>query len=330
MRGEDQMESKGLGVPPSAYCKQKKLLLDLAKLFALKHGYKLVTSKNDHRRVILLCSRHGKGQATQGHYVSEESKRESKCDCPFKLELQFKARKDLWLMKPVTNLHNHDSFIRYPVSFPGANPVRIEQSCSSQVGHLKCLPEDAEHYFNAEKAQSIDGVTLFSCADETPCDPEVSETISPEEEPASFADLNKPFKDHLSKGQSFQTRPFNDQLFSNYPADRMSSFRVEMPTKKPKLAEKEQSLGTSDTTVMIKYSSSLELAINTLTNMARQVPKENIRFSLSYESQLQRDLEIVVTTSGVLEMEHKINLAEPDIAKSLPALISMITTYHRG
>lgn len=324
-RGADQMSSGQLGAPPSVYCKEKKLLLNLAKVFALKHGYKLVISKNDSRRVILLCSKHGKGQPKQGSSVGivvEDGKKDSKCDCPFKLELQFKARKDLWLLKPIADLHNHTSLIKYPVTFSGAglHLMRIERTCSSQVGHSECSLEIIQDYFNAEESQAIHGVRVIKSkgAHETPFDREVSETLSPEEEPVSFADVDDSFQDHAP--------PPSD------PERMKSKFRVDISRNKPKLPGNPESLGNANTStvIMIKYSLSLELAISTLTQMARQIPKDKVHFTLSYGSQIQKDLEIVITTSGVLEMEHKINLASPDISKSLPALISMISGYQRG
>ncbi|GME86050.1 unnamed protein product [Ambrosiozyma monospora] len=108
---------------PFLYCSNKKILIDLAKCFALHHGYKLVISKNDKKRCILKCSKHSKRAtaAAQAAQATSDIKSDSpssppptSCSCNFRVEVQYKIKKDLWLLKPVVQSHSHSSTIELP------------------------------------------------------------------------------------------------------------------------------------------------------------------------------------------------------------------------
>ncbi|ODV95377.1 hypothetical protein PACTADRAFT_3079 [Pachysolen tannophilus NRRL Y-2460] len=117
-----------LSPPPLIYGRDKRVLIEFVKFFSLKHGYKVVTNKNDSKRVILLCSRHGvnKSNSNNGTNLASSKTRElgqqfndaqkHKCQCPFKAELQYKQRKKLWILKPIVMNHNHDEIITLPVT----------------------------------------------------------------------------------------------------------------------------------------------------------------------------------------------------------------------
>ncbi|KAI0461471.1 hypothetical protein LJB42_000767 [Komagataella kurtzmanii] len=157
----DSAYKSELPPPPLVYANEKAILLHFARLFALRHGYQLVINKNDKRRVIMLCSKHGnyrhssKKTACEGQSVIRGVnglKRQAKCDCLFRAELQFKSRKNLWLLKPIYMKHNHSSKLTLPIirgkSDNASQPSRLDDFCSDN-NHLNC-------FFDASRDSGFD------------------------------------------------------------------------------------------------------------------------------------------------------------------------------
>ncbi|GME76274.1 unnamed protein product [[Candida] boidinii] len=145
---------------PMIYCSDKVILIDIAKYFGFLHGYKLVTLRNDKYRVILQCSRSitktvdsetdnienrdnltVKNSKTQNisSPSSINNRRREKKHCKFRIDIQFKRKKQLWLLKPLCTSHDHCDPIKEPFNLvfqsntkPG-NAVSFMDSNSSDL-----------------------------------------------------------------------------------------------------------------------------------------------------------------------------------------------------
>ncbi|CDK28486.1 unnamed protein product [Kuraishia capsulata CBS 1993] len=105
--------------PPMCYGEDKKFLVEFAKSFAIRHGYKLVVNKNDGRRCILLCDQHA---------VKKNASKSDSVGCSFRVELQFKTKKRYWLLKPIKPRH-------------GAHGIRRGSDFCTSDSHLDCAFE---------------------------------------------------------------------------------------------------------------------------------------------------------------------------------------------